>query len=503
MISNFHQLWATALRVWMSWGRNVQNDISVDQIDDGSQILNPKLLLGVADTPSVQPIERQRNGAFEIPKTYTIPEEVWNAADIKRNYDHILAYFREGPEPFVPSISYKESMIDLVKRRFPYDVNIRNIIDDSLFGIARLNRQYFYLRKRQQLVIWFLLTVLLLIVPKVFASVFASASSKFVLLLALSATALLILTITHQLIKNGVEEAYSQTAARLNSAFQRYSSKIKEYFQKSLFNINQQEHEVSNREWPELARLNVINAMWQAKRVEYAELYMQISMHTARDGLLRGFLGFEYFGHILNVVVYVTIVGSAVILNVAGSDYASVAAYWIVGMLLALYFYSDTLFRTLDRLNHEYLEKPSSVQTQLVKSMRFVSDYLLAWIIVVPGIGALAICAWIGFLSPAIDFAAWGDWLGLATVDTKTAAFPTAAENLLFNTTFALVAALGAVWSFQFASDLDKLTASTDKTKWDEAKDLGLHNQIGDQIMRDKKRIIEEKFRQKDSSRID
>jgi hypothetical protein len=409
---------------------------------------------------------------FRSVPAFVLPQETWDIDHVEAEKDTIQAYFRNGPAPLETQFLYKRTVRHEIETRFPSDRPIRDVIDQTILGLQRVNTHLVWGKKFLAL-----LALALLLSGTVWTErelhVDPLGLNRFavvVAVIAVAMSAVLISTIS------SLNACMQDICMKFQAAFQQYTNTTFNFFKEAIFHVDQEEHEVAYEEWPFRARQWFVSALWQPYRIEYAVLYFQQAMHSAENNW-NGIFGVELIGNLASGVILVA--GTAVLaaLDVLAHKLFGVGFFDLplscgvavhIALWLSLVWVSFDICAVLLKVSVEIFARPGL--HRLGNGLRLV---LLGLSLLAP----LALWSVFSAAGPHLQemFPYWREYLLAVTLN-----------GLLAITYFA-------------STNLDVIREKLDTQKWHEAGSFNIGEVLGDQVFRDKNRINEEKFRQKDT----
>jgi hypothetical protein len=442
-------------------GRSAFNDGTAPDEDDATvetDALAPEEETKLAEKMATRHDAPPPKGfVFVKPGKFEIEPEEWSIEKLQEHEEDILSYFLTGPDPFDSTFFYKQAVVQYLRKRFPRDKPIRDIIDSTTSCINENNRRYVLMRKTIMLALP-LLTLFAVTRLGTWADTISIIAGSF-----------LLTGIIMALIQWGLRFAFVSTIEDLgkdfHSTFQQFSNVVFNNFKESLYLVDQDEHTTRPEIWPAYARRRIVGSLWQSKRVEYAEKYLMVKLHTAKNGF-RGMFGSDLMGNIINLIsVFLIGLVSIEILQSSGHtlsrEYFFFASKPVVAVLAAI----------MSIWMISYFARKQFGNVGFFKAWGGVEKYFTWGAIISVGVIDIAILI-------SHSFATYFSAGGLLAVNVGTI----------------------TLLSFKSSIDFSLLDQCIDSSKWRKVESFAIHKEIGDQIYRDKRRIVEEKHRQKDSS---
>jgi len=409
---------------------------------------------------------------FRSVPTFTLPPETWDIEHVEAEKDTIQAYFRNGPAPLDTQFLYKRTMRHEIETRFPNDQPIRDIIDQTIRGLQRVNVHLVRCKKGMILIALAILFIATALVEYSLHldPVGLDRFGVIVLVIAIVMGAVLASTMS------SLNTCMQDICMKFQSAFQQYTNAIFNQFKDAIYHVDQEEHEVAYDEWPTRARQWFISALWQPYRIEYAVLYFQQAIHSAENNW-NGIFGVELIGNFVSGVILVAGTGALVVLDIISHKLSGVGIFDVplawgpamgAALWLFLFWVAFDICAVLLKVSVEVFSRP-----RLHRLGSGLNDSLLAVLLLAP----------------------LGLWLILHFGG------PRAVEMIPHWREFLLVTTLNGllVITFQASTDLNIIRKKLDTQKWHEADSFNIGEVLGDQVFRDKNRINDEKFRQKDT----
>ncbi len=432
--------------------------------DDLTDAPPPEELEKVAKAKVDRHIKKAEGFPFVSPGSFDIVPEQWEYEDLEAHDDDILSYFLHGPDPFDSTFFYKPAVTNYLKLRFPADKPIRDIIDETTRTININIWRYMNYRK-----IIIAAVLFLILLASLWTGFLGEENLKtgiaivFVISVVVSWLFLNILAMNFN-------EMIREVCNNFHSAFQQFSNFVYNNFKDNIFKVDQEEHATRPDQWPSRAKRYIIGGIWQSKRVEYAEKYLMVRLHTAKFGF-RGMFGADVIGNLANLFM--------------------LAGFWWLVVFLLKHF----------DISLDIQPFSLGLPLELFVFAAILSLNMIIWAIVSFTQKGVKLDGWSKKINDFLNITYLISLVLIIVLDVVLILFPGLFDQFLPIPDSLLLAAniYGIVLlAFYFSPEKNIIEKNIDATKWRTSESFHLHQEIGDQVYRDKRRIVEEKNRQKD-----